>query len=89
MKLVAATPKWTTLVAVCAKCKHGKDVQKSLRGALKERRERGTRVVRSTCLDVCPKGGTTVSVASSAGLRTTVVRDGIAAAELLDALGER
>lgn len=87
MKLVTAAPEWTTLVAVCAKCKRGKDVQKSLLGALKERRERGMRVVRTTCLDVCPKGGTTVSVATATGLRTAVVRDGLAGAELLDALG--
>ena len=67
--------RWTSLVAVCGECHGGKRFGKALRGALKKSPIQGVRVVRSSCLDVCPKRGVTVATMREGRVVTVVVDD--------------
>ena len=50
-------------------------MRKELRRAAKDGKLRGVRIVRSSCLDVCPKKGVTVAFASARGAHTIVIDD--------------
>jgi hypothetical protein len=81
-------PKWTKLAVVCQKCPAGRDVRKSLRKALKARGTCDVRVVRSSCLDVCPKRGATVTTVDANGdTRTVVLVNSIVDDVVLDGIG--
>lgn len=68
-----ARTKWSTLVAVCRECSDGKAVAKALKQAYKLEGRRDVRVVRTSCLDVCPKRGATVSTTTARGVATVVM----------------
>lgn len=57
-------PKWEGLVFVCRKCMKRAGAEE-LRSTLKEELGRGVRVVRSSCLKLCPKGRVCVVVGGS------------------------
>jgi hypothetical protein len=72
----ALTPvrtRWSTLIAVCSECDGGKRLAKTLRAENKRSGERDVRIVRSSCLDVCPKRGVTVATLREGVLETAVV----------------
>lgn len=66
---VAKPPRWEAAVLVCSECKKRtgsanapKKLSKWLRSRMKRDRRRDLRVLRTGCLDVCPKQGVTVSI---------------------------
>jgi hypothetical protein len=61
-------PKWEGLVFVCRKCMKRAGAEE-LRSTLKEELGRGVRVVRSSCLKLCPKGRVAVVAGSGEGMR--------------------
>lgn len=65
-------PRWEGLVFVCRKCMKRAGAEE-LRGTLKEELGRDVRVVRSSCLKLCPKGRVTVVVGSDEGTRCLLV----------------
>jgi hypothetical protein len=69
-----ARTRWSTLVAVCSECEGGKRLAKAMRAELKQNKTRDVRVVRSSCLDVCPKRGVTVATMHDGTIETRVVR---------------
>jgi hypothetical protein len=68
-----ARTRWSTLVAVCSECEGGKRLAKAMRAELKQSQTRDVRVVRSSCLDVCPKRGVTVATMRDGVLETRIV----------------
>ncbi len=70
---VPVRTRWTTLIAVCSECDGGKRLAKAMRADLKRSGARDVRVVRSSCLDVCPKRGVTVTTLRDGKLETAVV----------------
>jgi hypothetical protein len=70
---VVVRTKWTTLVAVCRECNGAKAVAKMLKRSYKSAGRRDVRIVRSSCLDVCPKRGVTVSTSDASGVKTVVI----------------
>jgi hypothetical protein len=70
---LAVRTRWSTLIAVCSECDGGKRLAKTLRSDLKRQGNRDVRVVRSSCLDVCPKRGVTVTTLRDGVLETAVV----------------
>jgi hypothetical protein len=73
--VLPARTRWTALVAVCGECNGGKRFAKALRRAMKRSATEPARVVRSSCLDVCPKRGVTVATLRDSGVITVVVND--------------
>jgi len=65
-------PRWEGLVFVCRKCMKRAGAEE-LRGTLKEELGRGVRVVRSSCLKLCPKGRVTVVVGGGERMRCFLV----------------
>ncbi|OJT21404.1 hypothetical protein BO221_26650 [Archangium sp. Cb G35] len=65
-------PRWEGLVFVCRKCMKRAGAE-DVRSTLKEELGRGVRVVRSSCLKLCPKGRVTVVVGSGEGMRCLLV----------------
>ena len=87
--LPAAIPvrtKFSTLVAVCEECSGGKRFAKSLRGAYKAAGTRDVRVVRSTCLDICPKRGVTIATLRDGALSVSVIDDELRDRAAIDAV---
>ena len=79
MKELAPAPtpvrtRWAALIAVCSECDGGKRLAKAMRANLKHSGTRDVRVVRSSCMDVCPKRGVTVTTLRNGVLETAVVR---------------
>jgi predicted metal-binding protein len=79
--------KWTALVAVCEECSGGKRLAKALRRASKETGTRELRVVRSSCLDVCPKRGVTTATLRAGSTSVRVIDDALSGDAALAALG--
>jgi hypothetical protein len=65
-------PKWEGLVFVCRKCMK-RTGSEELRSTLKEELGRGVRVVRSSCLKLCPKNRVCVVVGGGERMRCFVV----------------
>ena len=72
-ELTPVRTRWSTLIAVCSECDGGKRLAKTLRADLKRSGTRDVRIVRSSCLDVCPKRGVTVTTLRDGVLETAVV----------------
>jgi predicted metal-binding protein len=72
-----AAPAECAVVFICEKCGKGadfsgRDLKQEIRARLKEDGRKGeVRVVLSSCLDLCPKDGITVAVASTARSKPT------------------
>lgn len=86
--MTPATTKWQTLIAVCGKCDgDSKSLRRAIKDELKSRGERDARVVRTSCLDICPKHAVTVAVSGPGVTRCVVVRsadDAAAVVAMLD-----
>ncbi len=65
-------PKWNGLVFVCRKCMKRAGAE-DLRSTLKEELGRGVRVVRSSCLKLCPKGRVCVVMGGGERMRCFLV----------------
>jgi hypothetical protein len=65
-------PRWEGLVFVCRKCMKRTGAE-DLRSTLKEELGRGVRVVRSSCLKLCPKGRVCVVVGGGERMRCFLV----------------
>lgn len=79
-ELRAVRPRWDLgIIAVCRACD---GYEKPLRRGIKDAvaaagLRRRVRVIASSCLDICPKGGTAVLVATTRAVNVTVVRAGV------------
>ena len=84
--LQAVRPPWReALVLVCQKCGGGKSLRRDLKARAKSLGKRRFRVVKSSCLDLCPKAATAVVVVDVDGQRGSacyVVPDATGAASL-------
>jgi hypothetical protein len=75
---LAARTRWSTLVAVCSECDGGKRLAKAMRRNFKREGTGDVRVVRSSCMDVCPKRGVTVTTMRAGVLETAIVMETLA-----------
>jgi len=71
-------PPWTTLVAVCKQCDgYSKSLFCELKSELRSRyatTSRGVRLVKTSCLNVCPKDGVTATVQGLNAAHTVILR---------------
>jgi hypothetical protein len=65
-------PRWDGLVLVCGKCMKRAGA-KDLRSTLKDELGKGVRVVRGSCLKICPKNRVCVVVGGGEGMRCFLV----------------
>jgi hypothetical protein len=74
---------WSEVILVCVKCAaklgralHGKsELRGDIKRALKDRGIKGVRVLDTTCLDLCPKGGQTLALGRELASGTLRVLD--------------
>ncbi len=74
---------WAEVILVCVKCAaklgrahHGKsELRSDIKRALKDRGIKGVRVLATTCLDLCPKGGQTLALGHELASGTLRVLD--------------
>lgn len=71
---LSVTPPWTRMIAVCTNCEDGDHrLADHLKSYAKEHDVKGLRVVRSSCLKVCPEKGVTCVVTDKQGYDAYVV----------------
>ncbi len=87
--VVIARPKWSAAILICGKCLKGVDgkaMRRDLKAAAKGRTGK-VRIVRTSCLGLCPKRAVAMASADSLARRELVVlREGGSAEAALDRL---